>query len=84
MPVRHLVTRYEDDLSLCPTRWNRVGLVLGLLLLLVIPFVADRYWLDVVNLTAVYVVGAVALVILTGFTGQISLGHFEIQLGVLI
>lgn len=75
MPIRPLVTQYEDDLSLFPTRWNKIGLVLGLAALLAIPFLANRYWLDVVNLTAVYVVGSVALVILTGFTGQISLGH---------
>ncbi len=75
MPIRPLVTRYEDDLSLFPTRWNKIALVLAVVALIAVPFVADRYWLDVVNLTAVYVVGAVALVILTGFTGQISLGH---------
>jgi branched-chain amino acid transport system permease protein len=75
MPVRPLVTRYEDDLALFPTRWNKIGLVLCVTVLLLAPFVASRYWLDVLNLTAVYVVGAVALVILTGFTGQISLGH---------
>jgi branched-chain amino acid transport system permease protein len=74
-PIRPLVTAYEDDLSLFPTRWHKVGLVVGIAVLVLIPIVSNRYWLDVVNLTAVYVVGAVALVILTGFTGQISLGH---------
>ncbi len=75
MPIRPLVTRYEDDLALFPTRWNKIALTLAVIVLLVTPLVANRYWMDVVNLTAVYVVGAVALVILTGFTGQISLGH---------
>ena len=75
MPIRPLVTRYQDDLRLFPTRWNKVGLVLCVMAVVAVPFVANRYWLDVANVTAVYVVGAVALVILTGFTGQISLGH---------
>jgi branched-chain amino acid transport system permease protein len=75
MPVRPLVTRYEDDLRLFPTRWNRIGLVLGIAALVAVPLLANRYWLDVANITAVYIVGAIALVILTGFTGQISLGH---------
>lgn len=75
MPIRPLVTRYEEDLSFFPTRWHRIGLVLGIACLVAVPLVADRYWLDVANLIAVYVVGAVALVILTGFTGQLSLGH---------
>jgi branched-chain amino acid transport system permease protein len=74
-PVRPLVTRYQDDLSLFPTRWHKIALVLGVIVLIAIPLTTNRYWLDIVNLTAVYVVGAVALVILTGFTGQISLGH---------
>jgi len=75
MPIRPLVTRYEDDLSLFPTRWHKIALVLGVIVLVTVPFTANRYWLDVVNFTAVYVVGAVGLMILTGFTGQISLGH---------
>jgi branched-chain amino acid transport system permease protein len=75
VPIRRLVTRYEDDLSLFPTRWHKIGLALTVLVLVAVPLTANRYWLDVVNLTAVYVVGAVALVVLTGFTGQISLGH---------
>ena len=75
MPIRPLVTRYQDDLTLFPTRWNKIALTLIVIVLLVTPLAANRYWMDVVNLTAVYVVGAVALVILTGFTGQISLGH---------
>ena len=75
MPIRPLVTRYEDDLDRFPTRWHQIGLVLTIIVLLALPFTASRYWLDVLNSTAIYVVGAVGLTILSGFTGQISLGH---------
>jgi branched-chain amino acid transport system permease protein len=75
MPTRGLVTRYQDDLKLFPDLWHKVGLVLGALFLLFFPFYASSMWLTVGNLTLVAVVGSVALMILTGFAGQISLGH---------
>ena len=43
--------------------------------LLSYPFLADARWLTVGNLALVCVVGSVGLMILTGFAGQISLGH---------
>ncbi len=43
--------------------------------LLLFPFIANAYVLYVANLIGFAVIGAVGLNILTGFTGQISLGH---------
>src|SRR2546425_12617557 len=43
--------------------------------LFAIPFVAGSYWLDVANRAAIAVIAATGLNILTGFTGQISLGN---------
>lgn len=75
MPTRKLVTRYEDDLALFPDRWHTVGIVLCTALALLFPLVADGRWMTVGNLALVAVVGSIALMILTGFSGQISLGH---------
>jgi len=75
VPTRPLVTRYEDDLRLFPDRWYGVGLALGLAVLLGFPFVASASWLTAGNQALVAIVGAVGLMILTGFAGQISLGH---------
>lgn len=75
MPTRPLVTDYEDDLKLFPDAWHRVGWVLGGTFLLLFPFLADAHWLAVGNLALVTVVGSVGLMVLTGYTGQISLGH---------
>ncbi|MFH0727748.1 MAG: branched-chain amino acid ABC transporter permease [Pseudomonadota bacterium] len=49
----------------------------GLLMagLLLFPFCAGEYLLYMANLVGVGIIGAVGLNILTGFTGQISLGH---------
>lgn len=75
MPTRKLLTRYEDDLALFPDLWHKVGLGLGVPALLAWPFLASARWLSVGNLALVSVVGAVGLMVLTGFAGQISLGH---------
>ena len=75
MPTRKLVTRYRDDLLVFPDMWHKIGLVFGLALVLVYPFVVSDRWLVVGNLALIAVAGSVALMILTGFAGQISLGH---------
>lgn len=75
MPTRPLVTRYEDDLRLFPDRWHTIGLALAIPIVLAVPFVASAQWLTVGNLALIAVVGAVGMMLLTGFSGQISLGH---------
>jgi branched-chain amino acid transport system permease protein len=75
MPTKKLVTRYEQDLRLFPDLWQKVGLVVALVGLLSFPFVASEYWLGVGNETLIMIVGAIAMMILTGFAGQVSLGH---------
>ncbi len=75
MPNRPLVTDYLDDRKILLGRWERRGLALLGIAILVFPFVATNNWITIANLTMVAIVGSVALMILTGFTGQISLGH---------
>lgn len=75
MPTRPLLTRYEDDLALFPDRWHKIGLAIAIPLALLYPFVADSQWLTIGNLAWVTVVGALGMMLLTGFSGQLSLGH---------
>ena len=75
MPNRPLTTRYEDDFSLLAGRWERIGLALLVLLLVAYPWVVNTNWVTVANLALIAIVGSVSLMILTGFNGQISLGH---------
>jgi branched-chain amino acid transport system permease protein len=75
MPNRPLAVRYEDDFKLLAGRWERIGVALLVVIVLAYPWVASTNWVTVANLALVAVVGSVALMILTGFTGQISLGH---------
>ena len=68
-------TRYESDMGLRPRPAQRVRLATFALFLLVFPFVANAYWLDLANQVAIATVGAIGLNILVGYTGQISLGQ---------
>lgn len=77
MPTRPLVTSYKDDLRIFPDMWHKVAIVLGLAITLYLPFYLDPEgaWMFRTNQALVAIVGAVSLMVLTGFAGQISLGH---------
>ncbi len=69
-------TRYEQEAAIFP---NDVGrLALGIFLIawfLAVPAVAGPYLLTLANLTGIAVIGAMGLNLLTGYTGQITIGH---------
>ncbi|PYM58732.1 MAG: branched-chain amino acid ABC transporter permease, partial [Candidatus Rokuibacteriota bacterium] len=69
-------TTYEADMALYPLPIARfaVGALAGLFFV-VVPLALDDYYLSVVNLIAIAVVGALGLNLLVGYTGQISIGH---------
>jgi branched-chain amino acid transport system permease protein len=75
MPNRPLAVRYEDDFKLLAGRWERLGVALLVAGVIAYPWLVTTNWVTVANLALVAIVGSVALMILTGFTGQISLGH---------
>jgi branched-chain amino acid transport system permease protein len=50
--------------------------ILGLaVVLLAVPFIAAEYYLSIINLIFIAIVGAIGLNILVGNTGQVSIGH---------
>jgi branched-chain amino acid transport system permease protein len=67
--------RYADDFALLRTRTQKAWLAVLLLALCVYPFIAGPLWLDLGNQVLLGTIGAVALMLLTGYAGQISLGH---------
>ena len=75
MPTRKLVVDYHQDLALFPDRWQQAGAILIYSLLALFPLVASDYWLSISLDTMVAIVGSVAMMVLTGFAGQVSLGH---------
>jgi branched-chain amino acid transport system permease protein len=68
-------TRYDADFELVETRTQKLAFCAFALCALGLPFVATPFLLDLANQVLIAVVGAVALMLLTGYAGQISLGH---------
>lgn len=66
---------YAHDEALFDSRTQRIWLVVLGLVLVIFPFFAGQYWLYLACLVAINVASATGLNILTGYTGQVSLGQ---------
>src|SRR5919106_5912566 len=72
---RAMIRNYADDLRLFPTWTKRVGLLVLAALYLLVPLYINDLWASVLALAGVTAIGALGLNLLTGYTGQPSLGH---------
>ena len=63
-----------QDIALLGTTHRRLYFVLALVILIVLPFRASPFLLDLANQVLFACIGALALMLLTGYAGQISLG----------
>ena len=68
-------TRYAQDSMLVETRVRRLGVAAFAACLLALPFLAQSFYVDLANQVLLASIGAIALMLLTGYAGQISLGH---------
>ena len=75
MSSGEFITSHAKAIRLFPTRWSRYRMGLALLLVLFFPFVASGYGIGLADLIFINVIAALGLNIITGFTGQISIGH---------
>ncbi|MBU1039979.1 MAG: branched-chain amino acid ABC transporter permease [Proteobacteria bacterium] len=66
---------YRAEAAVFPSTFQRVCLGLFVAALLACPFMLSSYYVSVMNLIFIAVIGAVSLNLLTGVCGQISLGH---------
>lgn len=64
-----------DATALWRTGWRRFGLALLVVVYLLGPLVLSDFQLTVVDYAGIAAIGAIGLNVLTGYTGQISLGH---------
>ena len=66
---------YEQDMAVLRKRWQYVVLLAFLLLLFALPYVASESTVSLVNRICIFMIAVQGLNILTGYTGQISLGQ---------
>ena len=69
-------TSYAEDQQVFPIRQDRIAVAIILLLaFVVVPVVADQYWLSAILVPfLIFALAALGLNILTGYAGQLSLG----------
>ena len=67
---------YLEDHAWFQTKFIKAKMILlGLILFVLIPLVADSYWLSVCNTVGYTILGALGVQLLIGFCGQVTLGH---------
>lgn len=70
-----LLTRAGAQLRAFPSRWTRLGLVILALVVVATPYQLTDNWLQVLAVCGCFAIAAIGLNLLSGFTGQVSLGH---------
>ena len=68
-------TSYSSDAEIYSSLFSKVSIYSFVVLLFVIPFFLDDYFLYLLNIIFIGIIGATGLNILTGITGLISLGQ---------
>ena len=66
---------YKQDMAVIRQRWQFGLLLLFLLLLYALPAIASESTVSLVNRICIFIIAVQGLNILTGYTGQISLGQ---------
>lgn len=68
-------TTYKEEISIFQTSFVKCCVGIFILTLVGFVLIADNYFVYIVNLCLIATIGALGLNILTGLTGQISIGH---------
>src|SRR5262249_13348774 len=69
-------TTYAADMALYPLPIAKGTMIaLAVIFVAILPFTVHEYYLSILNLIFIAIVGALGLNTLVGYTGQISIGH---------
>ncbi len=74
-PAGDFRSSYRADQTLFQTRGARNAVIALVIAALFVPLLGSNYWTSQLILIGIYGVAALGLNVVTGFTGQISLGH---------
>ena len=75
MRIGTLKESYVADAALFDSRTQRAWLMVAAAALVLLPFVANDYWLYMACLVAINIASSTGLNLLTGYTGLVSLGQ---------
>lgn len=68
-------TSYEQDVALAKHEGHRLWYGALIVALLLAPFVLPEYWLAQLSFVLIYSIVGLGLMLLAGYTGQVSIGH---------
>lgn len=66
---------YKEDMAIFQTNFVIISMIVFMIAMVIFPFVVNKYLLYIMTLAGIAVIGSLGLNIITGFTGQISLGQ---------
>lgn len=70
-----LFTTYAAEMAIFNTRVKKFWISIAVLGVLIIPFLVQRDMVALITTVFIYAIGGIGLNLLTGFAGQVSLGH---------
>ncbi len=77
-----LYTDYAADQAMLNTRAKKWAVLLLIALAIALPFFLSRDWQNLLTLVYIYAIGGIGMNLVTGYAGQVSLGHaFFLGLG---
>lgn len=68
-------SRYDDDINLFEGRWHLAQYAILMALLLAAPWLLGTYYLGELTAVLVWSLAGLGLMLISGHTGQVSLGH---------
>jgi branched-chain amino acid transport system permease protein len=71
----HFKTSYDDDIRIFPDWWDFSVYAALLAVAVAVPFLIDDFYLGEVTNVLIWAIAGLGLMLLTGQTGQVSLGH---------
>ena len=71
----HFKTSYDHDIRLFPDWWNFSVYAALVVVMVALPFLINSFYLGEVTNVLIWAVAGLGLMLLTGQTGQVSLGH---------
>lgn len=74
-PCGNFKRSYKEDEAAFQTTFIKLSILALFIFLFLLPFISSKYILNFINITGIFIIGAIGLNIVTGFTGLISLGH---------
>jgi len=75
LPAGSFNMSYSQDMAIIRTRFQWGAFIAFLVFLFTLPLYAGEYWLTLINNIAIVIIAVTGLNILTGYCGQISIGH---------